>query len=63
MFFCALCGNVTDFFSFAPKYIVQNPLWNKLVYFEFNNVMIENNLSHKYGAKRTLCDIEMKGSP
>ena len=28
-FLYALCGNVTAFFSFAPKYTVKKPLWNK----------------------------------
>ena len=30
-FLCTLCGNVTAFFSFAPKYTVQNPLWKRKV--------------------------------
>ena len=28
-FLCALCGNVTAFFSFSLKYTVQNPFGNK----------------------------------
>ena len=60
---CALCGNVTEFFSFYLKYTVQNPLLNKQVFTEFINVMIENNLSHKYGAKSMLCNVAIKGSP
>ena len=31
-FLFALCGNVTEFFCFAPKYAVQNLLWNKKVW-------------------------------
>ena len=62
-FLCTLCGNVTAFFSFAPKYTVQNPLWNKQLCPEFINVMIENYLSHKPGAKSTLCNVAMKVSP
>ena len=31
-FLCAICGNVTAFFYFAPKYTVKNPLWNKQAY-------------------------------
>ena len=50
-FLCAICGNVTTFFSFAPKYTVQNSLWNKQVFPEFINAIIEKNLSHKSGAK------------
>ena len=62
-FFCALCGNVTAFFSFAPKYTVKN-LYEKIqVCPEFINVMNENNLSHKSGAKSMLCNVEIKGSP
>ena len=33
--FCALCGNVTAFFSFPPNYTVQNPLWNNQLCLEF----------------------------
>ena len=62
-FLCALCGNVTAFLSFAPKYTVKNPLWSKQVCPDFINVTIENNLSHKYGAKSTLCNVVIKGSP
>ena len=61
-FLCAFCGNVTAFFSFVPKYTVQNPLWNKQVCPKFINVIIENNLLHKSGAKSTLCNLAMKGS-
>ena len=53
-FLTALCGNVTALSSFAPKYTVQNPLWNSHVCPAFINVMIENNLSHKSGANSTL---------
>ena len=42
---------------------MQNPLWNKQVCPDFVNVMIRNNLSHKSGAKSTLCNVAMKGSP
>ena len=62
-FLCALCGYVTAFFSFAPKYTVQNPFWNKQVYPKFNNVMIENNLWHKSSSKSMLCNVAMKGYP
>ena len=53
-FLCALCGNVTALYSFAQKYTVQNPLWKRHVCPAFINVMIENNLSHKSGARSTL---------
>ena len=62
-FLCELCDNVTVSFSFAPKYTVKNPLWNKQVCPEFINLIIENNLLHKSGAKSTLCNVVMKGSP
>ena len=62
-FLCALCGYVTEFFSFATKYTVQNPLCNKQICTKFINVMIENNPSHKSGAKSTLCNVSIKGSP
>ena len=58
-FLCALCGNVTEFFSFDPKYTVQNPLWKIKIFPEFINVMIGNNLSYKSGAKSTLCYVAM----
>ena len=58
-FLCALCGNVTAFFFYAPKYTVQNPLWKRQVCPEFINVMIENNMSHNSGAKSTLCNVAM----
>ena len=58
---CEICGNVTAFFYFAPKYTVQTPLCNKQVCPKFINLMIENNLSHKYGAKGTLCNVAIKG--
>ena len=61
--FCALCGKVTALFFFAPNYTVQNPFWKRQLCPEFMNVMIENNLSHKYGAKSTLCNVAMKGYP
>ena len=61
-FLYALCGNLTAFLSFAPKYTVQNHLWNKQLCPKFINVMIENTLSHKYGAKDTLLTVAMKGS-
>ena len=60
---CALCGNVTAFFYFAPKYTVQKLFWNKQVFPESITVMIENKPSYKYGAKSTLCNFAMKGSP
>ena len=59
-FLCDLCGNVTIFFSFSPKYTVQNPLWNKQIYTKFINVLIENNLSHRSGAESTLCNVAIK---
>ena len=63
MFTFVLCGKVTAFFSFAPKYTVQNPFWNKQVCPELNNIIIENKLPHKSGAKSTLCTVGMKRSP
>ena len=62
-FLCALCGKVTALFYFAPKYMVKNPLWKRQVCPEFINVMSENNLSHKSGAKSTLCNVAMKDFP
>ena len=62
-FLCALCGNVTEFFSFSTNYTVQNPIWKIQVCPEFINVMIKNNLSHKSGAKCTLCNVAMKLFP
>ena len=59
-FFCALYGNVTTFFSLVPKYTVQNPFQNKLVCPKLINVLIENNLSHRSGAKSTLCNAPIK---
>ena len=59
-FRCALCGSVTTFFSFDIKYTVQNTLLNKQLCPEFINVMIENNMLHKSGAKSTLCNVAMK---
>ena len=53
-FLCTLCGKVTELFSFAPNYNVQNLFWNKQVCPEFINVIIENNLLHRSGAKSTL---------
>ena len=62
-FLCALCGNVTVFFSFAPKYTVKNPLIKRQVCPEFINVMTKNNLSHKYGANSTLYNVAMNVFP
>ena len=62
-FLCALCGNATAFFFSAPKYTVKNPLWKIQLCPEFINVMIENNQSHKSGAKSTLYNVAMKGFP
>ena len=45
-FLCAICGNVTESYSFSPKYILQNSLWNKQVCSKFINEIIENNLYH-----------------
>ena len=44
----------------APKYTVQNSLWKRHVCPAFINVMIENNLSHKSGARSTLYKVAMK---
>ena len=38
-------------------------LLNKQVCPEFINLMIENNLLHRSGAKSTLCNVATKGSP
>ena len=43
------------------KYTVQNPLWNEQECPKFINVIIENNMPHKYGSKSTLCNVAMKG--
>ena len=58
-----MCGDVTAFFSFAPKYTTQNPLLKRQLCPEFINVMIENNLSHKSGTNSMLCNVAMKGLP
>ena len=42
---------------------MQNPLWKRQVCPEFINVIIENNLWHKSGAKSTLCNVAMKDFP
>ena len=47
-------------FSFAQNYTVQNPFWNQQECPKFINVIIENNPSHKSGAKSTLCNVAMK---
>ena len=62
-FLCALCGKVTKFLFLAPKSTMQNHFWNKQVCTEFINVKMENNLSHKSGAKSTLFNVEIKVSP
>ena len=62
-FFCAICGNVTAFFSFAQNYTVQNNLWNKQVCPKFINVIIENNPLYKSDAKSTLYNVAIKASP
>ena len=62
-FHCALSGNVAVLFYFYQKYIVQKPLLKRQVCSEFMNVMIDNNLSHKSGAKSTLYDVAMKVFP
>ena len=62
-FLCAICGKVTELFSFAPKYTVQKPLWISQVCPEFIDLMFENNLSHKSCTKSTLCNVAIKGSP
>ena len=59
-FLCELCGKVTALSPFAPKYTVQNPLWKKQVCPAFINILIENNLSNKSGAKSTLCNVAIK---
>ena len=58
-FRCALCGKVTTFYHLSPKYTIHNPLQNKQVI----NVIIENNLSHKSGAKSMLCNVAINGFP
>ena len=60
---CVLCGNVTAFFYSAPNYTMKNPLWNKQVCPKLINVIMENNPSHRYGAKITLCNIAIKVYP
>ena len=62
-FLCALCGKVTKIFSLDPRYTVQNPFRNKQVCPEFFHVIMENNLHHRSGAKRTLCNVAIKVSP
>ena len=62
-FLCALCSNVTAFFFSAPNYTVNNPLWKRQVCPTFINILIENNLSHKSGAKSTFCNVAMKNFP
>ena len=62
-FLCALCGNVTAFLLSDSKYTVQNPLWKRQVCPAFINVMIENNLSHKFDANSTLYKVAMNVFP
>ena len=59
-FLCALCGNVASFFFSAPKYTMKNLLWKRQECTVFINTMIENNLSHKSGAKIMLYNVAMK---
>ena len=62
-FLCAMCCNVTELFSFALKYTVQNPLLKRQLCPKFINATIEDNLLHTSGAKITLCNVAMKGFP
>ena len=57
---CALCVIVNEFSLLSPKYTVHKPFWNKKVCTKFINVIIENILSHRSGAKSTLCNVAMK---
>ena len=50
-------------FPLSPSYTVQNPLWNKQVCTKLINIIIENNLSHRYGVKSTLCYVAIKVYP
>ena len=50
-------------FIFCSELHSENPLWNKQVCPKLINVMIENNLSHKSGAKSSLCNVAIKESP
>ena len=61
-FLYALCHNVTVFFSFSPKLTLQTHFWNKQLCPKLINVIIENNLSHKSGAKSTLCNVAINVS-
>ena len=62
-FLCELCGNVTTYFSLAHNYTIKNPLWNIQVCPKWINVIFENNMLHKSGAKSTFCIVVMKVSP
>ena len=59
-FRCALCVKVTAFFSLSPNYIVQNPFLNKQICPKFIYLIIENKLTHRSGAKITLCNVAIK---
>ena len=51
---CALCGKVIAFSPCRQITPYQKPLLNKQVCTKFINIIIENNLSHRSGAKSTL---------
>ena len=60
-FLCAMYGNVTVLCSLSLKKNAQNHLWKSQVCPKFNNIIIENSRSHKYGANSTLYNVSMKG--
>ena len=62
-FLCALYNNVTALSFYALEYTLKKPFWTRKVCPEFINVMIENNLSHKSGARSTLYKVAMNFSP
>ena len=60
---CALCGKATTSSPCHQSKPVKNPFLNKQVCTKFINLIIENNLSHRSGARSTSCNIAMKVSP
>ena len=59
-----LCNMFQDNRIFLSlKYTVHNPFRNKQVCPKIINVIMENNLLHRSGAKSTLCNVAIKVYP
>ena len=58
-----MCNNNGDPFIATLHNVLLAPDLCDRLFPEFINVMIENNLSHKSGAKSKLCNVAMKVSP